>query len=89
MPVDAGVPRFVFGWLTLESLFTRRDLTMNEARSTFLVEENKFLRTWVRELIQERDSLRQDLFDVKDELMFPANSNRWVTTSMEYEDLPF
>lgn len=68
---------------------------MNEARSTFLVEENKFLRTWVKELIQERDSLRQDLFDVKDELMFPANANRWVTTSteyqelLEYEDLPF
>jgi hypothetical protein len=68
---------------------------MNEARSTFLVEENKLLRIWVRELIQERDSLRQDLFDVKHELMFPATSNRWVTTSteyqelLEYEDLPF
>ena len=68
---------------------------MTDARTTFLVEENKFLRTWVRELIQERDSLRQELFDVKDEFMFPANSNRWVTTStkyqelLEYEDLPF
>jgi hypothetical protein len=68
---------------------------MTDARTTFLVEENKFLRTWVRELIQERDSLRQELFDVKDELMFPDNSNRWVTTSteyqelLEYEDLPF
>jgi hypothetical protein len=68
---------------------------MTDARTTFLVEENKFLRTLVRELIQERDSLRQELFDVKDELLFPANSNRWVTTSteyqelLEYEDLPF
>lgn len=62
---------------------------MTDARSTFLVEENKFLRTWVRELIQEKDSLRQELLDVQDELQFPVSSTRWVTTSMEYEDLTY
>jgi hypothetical protein len=63
---------------------------MTEARSTFLVEENKFLRTWVRELIQERDSIRQDLMDAKDELMFPVKStSKWFSNSMEHEDIPF
>lgn len=63
---------------------------MTEARSTFLVEENKFLRTWVRELIQERESLRQELIDAKEELMFPVkSSSRWFPKSYEVEDLPF
>lgn len=63
---------------------------MNEARTTFLVEENRFLRTWVRELIQERESLRQELIDAKDELMFPVkSSSRYVSTPYEVEDLPF
>ena len=63
---------------------------MTEARTTFLVEENRFLRTWVRELIQERESLRQELIDAKDELMFPVKSNsRYVSIPYEVEDLPF
>lgn len=63
---------------------------MTDARTTFLVEENRFLRTWVRELIQEKESLRQDLMDVKDQLMFPVRStSKWVSSSMEYEDIPF
>ena len=63
---------------------------MTEARSTFLVEENKFLRTWVRELIQERDSLRQELFDMKDDLMFPSqHTSRVVSIPYEIEDVPF
>ena len=63
---------------------------MTEARSTFLVEENKFLRTWVRELIQERDSIRQELIDAKEELMFPVKSrSRFVSIPYEVEDLPF
>ena len=63
---------------------------MNEARTTFLVEENRFLRTWVRELIQERESLRQELIDAKDQLMFPVkSSSKWFSPSYEIEDLPF
>ena len=63
---------------------------MSEARLTFLVEENKFLRTWVRELIQERESLRQELFDMKDDLMFPAQrTSSLVSIPYEVEDLPF
>lgn len=63
---------------------------MTEARNTFLVEENKFLRTWVRELIQERDSIRQELIDAKEELMFPTKpKSRVFSTSYEKEDLPF
>jgi len=63
---------------------------MTEARSTFLADENKFLRTWVRELIQERDSLRQELFDIKDDLMFPVQlTSRVVSIPYEIEDVPF
>ena len=63
---------------------------MTDARTTFLVEENKFLRTWVRELIQERDSLRQELFDMKDDLMFPVQlTSRVVSIPYEIEDVPF
>jgi hypothetical protein len=63
---------------------------MTDARTTFLVEENKFLRTWVRELIQERDSLRQELFDMQDDLMFPVQlTSRVVSIPYEIEDVPF
>jgi hypothetical protein len=63
---------------------------MTEARSKFLADENKFLRTWVRELIQERDSLRQELFDIKDDLMFPVKrTSRVVSIPYEIEDVPF
>lgn len=63
---------------------------MSEARTTFLVQENRFLRTWVRELIQERDSLRQELIDARDQLMFPVKpSSRCVSIPYEVEDLPF
>jgi len=63
---------------------------MSEARSTFLVEENKFLRTWVRELIQERESLRQELIEAKDELMFPIKPmSRSLPMAYEVDDLPF
>jgi hypothetical protein len=63
---------------------------MTDARTTFLVEENKFLRTWVRELIQEKDSLRQELLDMKDDLMFPVQlTSRVVSIPYEIEDVPF
>jgi hypothetical protein len=63
---------------------------MTDARTTFLVEENRFLRTWVRELIQEKDSLRQELLDMKDDLMFPVQlTSRVVSIPYEIEDVPF
>jgi len=63
---------------------------MTDARTTFLVEENRFLRTWVREIIQEKDSLRQELLDMKDDLMFPVQlTSRVVSIPYEIEDVPF
>ena len=63
---------------------------MTDARTTFLVEENRFLRTWVRELIQEKESLRQDLMDVQDQLMFPIqHTSSLVSIPYEIEDVPF
>lgn len=63
---------------------------MTQARLAYLIEENLFLRTWVRELLQERDSIRQELIDAKEELMFPTKPKSIVfSTSYEKEDLPF
>lgn len=63
---------------------------MTDARTKFFAEENKLLRSWIRELIQERDSLRQELFDMKDDLMFPVrHTSRVVSIPYEIEDVPF
>ena len=41
---------------------------INAAYHQFVLDENKFLRNWVRELIQERDSLKADLTDLRDDI---------------------
>jgi len=63
---------------------------MTDARTSFISEENKLLRSWTKELIQERDSLRQELMDIRYEIahsyQYPSRS---VYTPVEYEDVPF
>ena len=63
---------------------------MTDARTTFISEENKLLRSWTKELIQERDSLRQELMDIRYEIAHSYQyPNKSVYSSMEYEDIPF
>ena len=63
---------------------------MTDARTKFLADENKLLRSWTKELIQERDSLRQELMDIRYEIAHSYQyPNKVVSTPMEYEDIPF
>ena len=63
---------------------------MNDARTEFFLGENKSLRRWVQELLQERDSLRQELSDLKDDINVSINYKSWnVSTPMESDDIRF
>ena len=63
---------------------------MTDARTTFISEENKLLRSWIKELIQERDSLRQELIDMRDDIHFSTLvTTRSIYSPSVTEDLPF
>jgi len=63
---------------------------MNDARTEFFLSENKSLRHWLLELLQERDSLRQELSDLKDDINVSLNYKSWnVSTPMESDDIRF
>jgi len=63
---------------------------MTEARATFITEENKLLRSWIKELIQERDSLRQELIDMRHDIHFSTLvTTRSIYSPSVTEDLPF
>ena len=63
---------------------------MTDSRTTYITEENKLLRIWTKELIQERDSLRQELMDIRTEIAHSYHyPSRSFYSPMEYEDLPF
>ena len=41
---------------------------INAAYHKFVLDENRILRDWLKELMQERDSLKAELLDVRDEI---------------------